>query len=121
MGGYFAESRDVVLFWKLPEKGADDILLEWILERTWDVCKRYEYSPTDRGCQCVVLVYLAIVAGLHWNLLTLVFSVDTVAMICLAFFTDHHLSSLPREKSTKEQVVFRLLAISKDLGQVTEP
>jgi hypothetical protein len=34
VGGCFAENRHVVFFWKLPGKGACDVLLEWMLERT---------------------------------------------------------------------------------------
>jgi hypothetical protein len=34
MRGCFAESRHSVFFWKLPGKGAYDVLLERMLERT---------------------------------------------------------------------------------------
>jgi len=39
----------VVLLWKLPEKRAWDVLLEWMLERACDVWKDYNYNPTDSG------------------------------------------------------------------------
>jgi hypothetical protein len=37
VGGCFSENRYVVLFWKLPGKGASDGFLEWTLERMFDV------------------------------------------------------------------------------------
>jgi len=36
MGGCSAENRHTVTFWKLPGKGACDVLLEQELERTCD-------------------------------------------------------------------------------------
>jgi hypothetical protein len=47
MGRCFTENRHVVLFWKLPGKGARDVLLEQMLERTHAVWKVYKYNPTD--------------------------------------------------------------------------
>jgi hypothetical protein len=45
----FAEIRHAVFFWKLPGERACDVLLEWTLERTRDVCKGYKCNPTDSG------------------------------------------------------------------------
>jgi hypothetical protein len=47
--GYFAENRNTVFFWKQPGKGACDVLLTWLPERTHDVWKGYKYNPTDSG------------------------------------------------------------------------
>ena len=47
MGAYFAESRHVMFFWKLPGKRACDVLLEQMLERACDACKGYKYNPRD--------------------------------------------------------------------------
>jgi hypothetical protein len=58
MGGCFAEKRHVVFFRRQPGKGACDVLLEWVLERTHDFWKGYKYNSTDSGRPCVVLVHL---------------------------------------------------------------
>ena len=42
---YFAEKQHIVFFWKLPRKGACDVLLMWMLERTCDVWKGYKNNP----------------------------------------------------------------------------
>jgi hypothetical protein len=58
--GCFAEAdtwEDVLLrtdtcyffFWKLPGKGAHDVLLERMFERAHDVWKGYKCNPTDSG------------------------------------------------------------------------
>jgi hypothetical protein len=47
MGGRFVENRHVVFFWKVPGKGACDVLLEWTLERTQDVWKGYKCNLSD--------------------------------------------------------------------------
>jgi hypothetical protein len=49
VGGCFVENKHVVFFCKLPGKGAFDVSLERMLERTHDVCKWYEYNPSDSG------------------------------------------------------------------------
>jgi hypothetical protein len=54
-----AESRHMVFLWKLPGKGAWDVLLEQELERTHDIWKGYNYNSTDSGQHCVALVRLA--------------------------------------------------------------
>ena len=47
----------------------------------------------------------------------------SLALVCFAFFTDHYLSWLSREKCTKELIVifWWLLATSLDLGRFAEP
>jgi hypothetical protein len=49
MRGCFVENRHVVFFWKIPGKGACDVLLEQTLERTCDVWKQFKYNPIDSG------------------------------------------------------------------------
>lgn len=48
MRGCLAENRLEVFFWKLSGERACDVLLEWMLEKTCDVCKEYNmYHPTE--------------------------------------------------------------------------
>ena len=42
-----AENRHEAFFWKLPGKGAYDVFLEWMPERTCDVWKGYKDNPTE--------------------------------------------------------------------------
>jgi hypothetical protein len=49
MRGCFAENRYIMFFLKLSGKGACDVLLEWMLERTRDVWKGYRYIPINNG------------------------------------------------------------------------
>lgn len=58
MGAYFAESRHVVVFWKLPGTRACDTLLERTLERTHGVWKGYTYNPADGAGDALALVHL---------------------------------------------------------------
>jgi hypothetical protein len=62
-------------FWKLPGKGACDVWLEQMFERTCNVWKGYEYNLIVSGWHCVALVLLATLcwsslgladAVLHW-------------------------------------------------------
>jgi hypothetical protein len=42
VGGYIAEDRHVMFFWKQPgKKGACNVFLEQMLKRKWDVWKGY--------------------------------------------------------------------------------
>jgi len=66
VGGYFADNRHVVFFWKLPGKEASEVLLEQMLKRTLDAWKGYKCNPTERGCCCTPLVLLAMCC---WSLL----------------------------------------------------
>jgi hypothetical protein len=50
--GSVIEDRCVMFFRKLPGKGARDVLLEQMLERTCDVWKGSKYNPIDSGRQC---------------------------------------------------------------------
>jgi hypothetical protein len=58
VGGHFAETRQVVFFWKLPGKRACAVVLEQKLERSQDVWKESKYNPTDSGQHWVLLVRL---------------------------------------------------------------
>ena len=51
-----------------------------------------KYNPTDSGWCCVVLVRLATLCWYSLALLMPVFFDDAVALVCLAFLADHHLS-----------------------------
>lgn len=42
----------MVFFWELPGKGACDVSLEQMSERTRDVWHEYKYNPTNNGRQC---------------------------------------------------------------------
>ena len=67
-GGYFAENRHMVFFWKLPGKRACDVLLEWTLERT-HVWKGFKYNPTHSSWCCgtdLPLTLLLVFFGLCW-------------------------------------------------------
>ena len=88
MVGCFSENKHMMFFAELPGKRACDIFLELTLERVW---KGYKYNPADNGC-CVAFVHLATL---------LVFADHAVALGCLAFFADHGLLWLHREKCTK--------------------
>jgi hypothetical protein len=59
MGGCFAENKHIACFWKVPGKGACNILLELMLERAHSVWEVYRYNPTDCGLGCVALVHLS--------------------------------------------------------------
>lgn len=75
-GGWFAQNRPVMFFWKLPGQRSCDVLLEWMLDRTPDVGKVITITQQ---------------------------TVDNpVALVHLAFFTDHLLPWLHRERHTKE-------------------
>lgn len=84
VGRGFVENIHVEFFWKLPGKRACDVLLERRLERTCDVWKVYKYNPVDSG------LFLPLIAGLHWSLLTLVFADDSLALVHFAFFIETH-------------------------------
>lgn len=45
-GGYFAEIRHGVFFWKLPGKTAYDVLVQLILEKACNIWKVCKYNPT---------------------------------------------------------------------------
>lgn len=64
-----------------------DIFLEWTLERT--VMFGKDTSITQQTVDDAVWPALPLFAGLRWALLTLVFA---MALVWLAFFTDHCLS-----------------------------
>jgi hypothetical protein len=66
---------------------------------------------------------LPLFASLSWASLMLVSTEDTVALVHLAFFTDHCLSQLHREKCTKELLmIFQWLLVTfADLGPLAEP
>lgn len=90
MSDCFAKMRRLVVFWKLPVKGTCDVLLGQVLKRACDVREGDKYNPTGSGHCC--------------------------ALVHLAFFTDHGLSWLCRDKhTTKLFLIFRwLLATSAD-------
>jgi hypothetical protein len=71
----------VGLFWKLPDKRACDVFLQWRLERTHNVRRGCKYSPTTvDGSSChSLLVFL-------WAFLS---SLRTREMAHLTVFTDH--------------------------------
>ena len=115
----FAEEKLVVLFWKLPGKGACDVLPELQrcpLERTHDVWIGYKYHPIDHRRHCAALVHLA---TLCWSSF---FPDNAVALVSLAFFADRF-SGLCREKLTKELLVmfWHLLPASADSGRLVQP
>jgi hypothetical protein len=73
-------------FWKLPgkKKKTCDVLLQHVLERTYDVLIGYKYKPTDGRCCCVALFILPLFTGISWAWLRLVFMVDGVILVHLA-------------------------------------
>ena len=94
------ENRHVVFFWKPPGKGVRGVL--YMLERAWEVWEGFKDSPMDSGLHCVVLVCLATLCWSSLGFVDLVFTDDAVALVHLAFFTDHHLLWLCSEKGTRE-------------------
>lgn len=67
--GCSAEDRHVVLFWKLPDERACDVLLEQMFERTRDVLRESKYNPAKSGqCSCTHLpcTSLLVIVGLCW-------------------------------------------------------
>lgn len=85
MGGCFSENRYVVLFWKLPGKGASDGFWNEHLRE----CLMFGNginNVTHTGQCCVALVTLATIC---WPSLGFA---EAVALVCLVFFDEHHLS-----------------------------
>jgi hypothetical protein len=70
----FAENRHMVFFWKLPGKGACDVLLEQTLSRTHDVWKQCKYNSEQGhgiGSPCHSLLVFGGLCGLWSSLMTL--------------------------------------------------
>jgi hypothetical protein len=63
-------NRDMVFFWKQPGQRACDVLLEQLLERTYDVWKGYKCNPTDRWTMLddigMPYHFLLVINGLCW-------------------------------------------------------
>lgn len=74
----------MVFFWKLPGEKPCEILLEWTLERTHGVWKGYKDKVIDSG-QCSDI---GSPCWLSSSFTLLVSADDTMALVCLAFFTD---------------------------------
>jgi hypothetical protein len=83
--------RDVLLevcFWKLLVKG--HIMFCWRRCLRGQVMFGKSVSITQQTMDnALALVHLA---GLHWASLSLVFTDDALALVCLAFFSDLRLS-----------------------------
>jgi hypothetical protein len=82
--------------------------------------KSVKYNPTDSGwCSGIGLSRSSLLVAL----LTLAFGDDTLALVCLAFFSGLCLLWLHGEKHTKELLVvfWLVLTTSMDLCHLVEP
>lgn len=81
----------VVFFWKKPGKRTCDILLELMLESTYDIWRGYEYDPTDSGWCCMLLVCILLYwlgfadAVLPWWCCMLLVHHSLLAIVCHGF------------------------------------
>lgn len=90
VGGGLAENRHAAFFWKLLGERTRDVLLERLLERTWDVWKECRYNIVDSALDgAPVLVYLAGL-GLRWHWSSLMIPWHWFSLLPSSIFACHN-------------------------------